>query len=196
MGSKQSRPTIGVLALQGDFLEHISTIETLGYRALTVRTKTDLDKVDGLILPGGESTAIGLQLRDSGLGQAIQQRARTGFPLYGTCAGCILLAKKVDSEFSLKLINITVERNAYGRQIDSFDEPIASTVFPKLRGVFIRAPRILAVGPGVQILATHGSDPVLVQQNNILAGAFHPELTNESTVHKYFIQLVKKQFKH
>lgn len=198
MASKKKfkrKPAVGILALQGDFLEHKRAIEALNHEAREVRTIKDLEQVDGLILPGGESTAIGLQLRESGLGQAIQQRAQQDFPLYGTCAGCILLAKKVDSEFSLQLIDITAERNAYGRQIDSFDEPIQSKVFPKLHGVFIRAPRILRVGHKVQILATHGNDPVLVQENNILAGAFHPELTNESAVHRYFIQLVKDWIK-
>lgn len=167
-------------------------IEQLDYTALAVKTVADLEQVSGLILPGGESTAIGLQLRDTGLSQAIQQRAHGGWPLYGTCAGCILIAKKVDSAFSLHLIDITVHRNAYGRQLDSFIEAIDSKQFPKLRGVFIRAPKIVGVGRGVHILATHGRDPVLVQHNNILAGTFHPELANELSIHRYFIRMIER----
>ncbi len=193
MASKQ--PIIGVLALQGDFSEHLAVIRRLGYLATAVRTKRDCAATDGLIIPGGESTTIGRQLRATAtsLGEFIKQRAQRGYPLFGTCAGCILLAKRVDSPFSLRLIDIEVKRNAYGRQLDSFNTPLRSKIFPKLDGVFIRAPIIQQVGSTVTTLAWNGKQPVLVQQNQILAATFHPELTGDTAVHKYFINLVRHQ---
>lgn len=181
---------IGILALQGDFHEHRAVLERLGYQVIEVRTQADLQHTAGLIMPGGESTAIGLQLHDSGLDEAIRQRALAGWPVYGTCAGAILLAKQVDSEFSLRLMNITMKRNAYGRQLDSFDEPIRSKQFPGLTGAFIRAPIITRIEKNVSVLAWHGQNPVLVQQGNLLAGTFHPELSGNETIHRYWLTLV------
>lgn len=187
-----NQPLIGVLALQGDFLEHLVVLQKLGVKAKLVKTIADAKTTAGLILPGGESTAIGLQLKDNGLGAWIKQAVEKSFyPVYGTCAGAILIAKRVDSAFSLKLLDITVRRNAYGRQLDSFDEPIVSDAFPKLRGVFIRAPRITQLGPGVTSLAKHGRDTILVRQGHILASTFHPELTGDLSVHAYFMDMVK-----
>lgn len=183
---------VGILALQGDFLEHYGAVQRLGASAQLVKTVADAEQTAGLILPGGESTAIGLQLRDNGLGQWLKRAVATKqYPVYGTCAGCILIARQVDSVFSLKLMDITVRRNAYGRQLDSFDEPITSSEFPKLRGVFIRAPRITHVGKTVETLATHGHNKILVRQQHMLAGTFHPELTGDLRVHQYFIDMIK-----
>jgi len=183
---------VGVLALQGDFLEHFLVLHKLNVAAKLVKTIADCKKTDGLILPGGESTAIGLQLRENGLGAWLRTAIiQKKYPVYGTCAGSILLAKRVDSEFSLKVMDITASRNAYGRQLDSFDEPIESILFKGLRGVFIRAPRITQIAKTVEMLATHGHDKILVRQENMLAGTFHPELTGDLRVHKYFFEMVK-----
>lgn len=183
---------IGILALQGDFLEHQQALKQLGVKTKLVKTIAEAEATAGLILPGGESTAIGLQLKDSGLGEwiktAVQNRL---YPIYGTCAGCILIARNVNSNFSLRLMDITVQRNAYGRQLDSFDEPITADQFPKLRGVFIRAPRIVRCGKTVTVLAKHQNDIILARQNHMLAGTFHPELTGDLRVHRYFIDMVK-----
>ncbi len=189
------KPTIGVLALQGDFIEHINTIERIGYKAIPVRTISEAEDTDGLIIPGGESTAIGKLLISTKLDAWIKKHVRTGYPVYGTCAGCILIANQVDSPYTLKLIDITVKRNAYGRQLDSFETPLQFKHFGKteqVNGVFIRAPKISAVSDNTTILIKYNNDPVLVRQDNILAGTFHPELTDSITVHHYFIQMAKE----
>jgi 5'-phosphate synthase pdxT subunit len=173
---------IGVLALQGDFYEHLVALKKLKVDGVPVRTVSDIEKTSSLIIPGGESTTISKLLITSGLKNWIIKHAKTGYPIYGTCAGCIILA-------SLGLIDISVKRNAYGRQQDSFAELIQSKMFPNLSGVFIRAPIITRIGAGVNVLATHNDMPVLVQQNNILAGTFHPELTDKVDVHRYFVTL-------
>ncbi len=175
---------IGVLALQGDFAEHIVALQKLKIPCLEVRTIADIKKTSGLIMPGGESTTIGKLLVSTGLDHWLTTHAKKGYAIYGTCAGAILLAK-------LGLIDITVKRNAYGRQLDSFDEPIQSKTFPKLRGVFIRAPIFTAIGKNVTVLATHDKQPVLVQQGKIMAGSFHPELTENLAVHRYFATLTR-----
>lgn len=178
------KPTIGVLALQGDFAEHLAALRKLKIPYIEVRTIADIKKTTGLIMPGGESTTIGKLLVSTGLDGWLKTHAKKGYAVYGTCAGAILLSK-------LGLINIQVKRNAYGRQLDSFDEPIQSKQFPKLRGVFIRAPIFTAIGKNVTVLATHNKQPVLVQQGKILAGSFHPELTDNLAVHQYFATLAK-----
>lgn len=188
----KTKKTIGVLALQGDFLEHLVALRKLKIPAIEVRTIADIEQTAGLIIPGGESTVIGKLLISTGLNSWIQTQAKTGYAVYGTCAGCILIAKQVDSEYSLKLIDITVKRNAYGRQQDSFDEPVDSSVFKNLSGVFIRAPLIEQVGKGVEVLATHHGQPVLVRQGNILASSFHPELTDNLDVHRYFANMISQ----
>lgn len=182
--------TVGVLALQGDFAEHLAALQKLRVPAITVRTMGDLKQTAGLIIPGGESTTIGKLLRSTGLDTRIQQEVKRGYAVYGTCAGAILIAAQVDSPYSLKLIDIAMKRNAYGRQLDSFDEPIDSRLFKNLRGVFIRAPRIVKVSPTVTVLATHQTTPVLVQQGKLLAGTFHPELSDDLSIHRYFVHLV------
>lgn len=196
MGSKKSKKiVIGVLAIQGDFYEHCQTLKRLGVDYKEVRTLYDLKQTDGLIIPGGESTAIGLALRNNRLKESIQKLAKSSYPIYGTCAGCILIAKEVDSPFAMKLIDITVQRNAYGRQLDSFEAVLQSEYFKPFTGVFIRAPKILSVGEGVKVLLKYHNEPVLVQENNTLAGTFHPELTQSLNVHKYFIEIVKQSLK-
>jgi len=185
-----TKPIIGVLALQGDFSEHIAALQKLKISCIEVRNISDIKKTVGLIMPGGESTTIGKLLRSTGLDTWLKTKIKKGYAVYGTCAGAILLAR-------LGLIDITVKRNAYGRQLDSFDEPIQvktrliASLQKPLHGMFIRAPKITRVGKTVEVLATHEGEPVLVQQGNILAGTFHPELTDDLVVHRYFATLAK-----
>ena len=189
---------IGVLALQGDFALHARALEKCGVEAVEVRKPSELDEVDGLIIPGGESTTL-LKLMDAwDFAPALEKFYGRGRPIFGTCAGLIILAREVESprqprQFSLGLIDVTVERNAYGRQRESFE---ASGVV-KLDGspaalemVFIRAPRIRRVGPGVQVLAEHGGEPVMAREGRVLVATFHPELTDSTAVHRYFCDLV------
>ncbi len=190
------KPAIGVLALQGDFREHEQAIHKLGYPVKRIRTINDTDKIAGLILPGGESTAIGKLLLSTGLASWLKAKKNSRFPVYGTCAGCILIAQHVDSPYTVKLINISVKRNAYGRQLDSFEATLASRYFKQVEACFIRAPKITAAGTNVTTLLAYNNEPVLVQQDNILAGTFHPELTTSLAVHKYFAKIVQQFFNH
>jgi 5'-phosphate synthase pdxT subunit len=182
---------IGVLALQGDFDAHRRTLEKLGASVVLVRKPEQLDEIDGLIIPGGESSAF-LRL----LGEAGFAKLRdfvTHRPVFGTCAGCILLAKQIENpeQVGLGAIDIRVRRNAYGRQIDSFIAQSA-TKLGDIEMVFIRAPKIADVGPNVDVLATEKGDPVLVQQGRVMAATFHPELSEDAAVHKRFLELVQK----
>lgn len=172
---------IGVLALQGDFLEHYNTLKKIKkVQPIYIKKAEDIKNLQGLIIPGGESTTIGKLLKKYKLNTAIKKAVKRGMAVYGTCAGCILIAKKVDSPYSLKLIDIEVKRNAYGRQIDSFKSPF---------GLFIRAPKIIKLlNNKVKILKKYKKEIILVQQNNILAGTFHPELTQDIKIHRYFIK--------
>jgi 5'-phosphate synthase pdxT subunit len=187
--------TIGVLALQGDFAEHLAMLTRIGVDTREVRKAGDLEGVDALIIPGGESTTIGKLMARYGLDEAIRARAKQGMPIYGTCAGLILLAKEIEGSDQprLGLMDIAVIRNAFGRQIESFeaDIPFAPTPEQPVRGVFIRAPIVSRVGAGVQVLSTFEDKIVAVQQGNLLATAFHPELTDDTRVHRYFLSLVK-----
>ncbi|MFP5263300.1 MAG: pyridoxal 5'-phosphate synthase glutaminase subunit PdxT [Blastocatellia bacterium] len=183
---------IGVLAIQGDFAAHKRALSRIGVAAKEVRSPADLGGTDGLIMPGGESTTMLKFLLEEGMGEAVGAFARGGKPVFGTCAGAILLARAVKNpdQPSLALIDIAVERNAYGRQIDSFiGEAEASMGGGPLEAVFIRAPRIVEVGPGVETIASLRGEPVLVRQGNILAATFHPELTHDSRTHKLFIDM-------
>ncbi len=182
---------IGVLALQGDFYEHLACLKQAKFDCCEVKTIADIKQTSGLIIPGGESTTIGKLLITSKLKEWIQTESKKGYPVYGTCAGSILVAKKVDSDFSLRLIDIEIQRNAYGSQLDSFEAYLESTDFEKFKGVFIRAPKIVATGKKVNVLLKHKKDPVLVRQDNILAGTFHPELSKTLAIHKYFAEMVK-----
>ena len=186
---------IGVLALQGAFREHIETLRRLGVEAVEVRLPEQLEGVDGLIIPGGESTAIGKLAAKYGLQESIRQYAQEGKPVYGTCAGMILLSNDVGRDQPLMgVMNVKVERNAFGRQLDSFETgiPIPALGDDPFPGVFIRAPRIESVGQGVEVLAKlSDGTPVAAQQDNMLVTAFHPELTSDLRFHRYFLAMVE-----
>ncbi len=186
---------IGVLALQGDVAEHMRMVEAAGAEAVEVRTVPALETVEGLIIPGGESPTIGKLLTRTGLHEAIPARVRAGMPVYGTCAGMILLASEASGGEPplLRLMDIAVARNAYGRQRESFEAWItAPTIDPEpFRIAFIRAPIVTRVGRGVQVLARYDGDPVLVQQGGLLVSSFHPEITGYPGLHRYFHSLVE-----
>jgi 5'-phosphate synthase pdxT subunit len=188
--------TIGVLALQGDFARHTAALTRCGVRAAEVRKPAELDDVEGLIVPGGESTTLLTLLRAWDFGPAIEAFHASGRPLFGTCAGLILLAREVEHprQPSLGLIDLQVERNAYGRQRESFEvtEPVDFGYGPTaFRMTFIRAPRIRTVGPGVRVLGRHAGDPVLVREGTVLAASFHPELSDDLAVHQYFCAMAR-----
>ena len=190
------RLKIGVLALQGDFSLHAAALARCGAEAVEVRKPEQLADLDGLIMPGGESTTL-LKLMDAwGFVPALEKFHRAGRPIFGTCAGLILLARAVESprQFSLGFIDVDVERNAYGRQRESFEAEGRATLGGRdaaLEMVFIRAPRIRRTGPGVETLARHGGEPVMAREGTVLVATFHPELTNDPTVHAYFCQMVE-----
>lgn len=181
------------MSLQGAVEPHIKALTDCGARAERIRAPEETERLDGLILPGGESTTIGLLMDRFGLMEAVQQRAAEGMPVYGACAGMILMAKQIaDSEQPrLGLMDIRVRRNAYGRQVDSFESPIEMPIlggepFP---GVFIRAPAIESTEPHVRRLAELDGRAVLVQEGNLLASSFHPELSSDRRIHRYFLQM-------
>ncbi len=192
---------IGVLALQGDFAEHLKILEACGYRVAVVRSKQDLESVNALIIPGGESTTI-LKLIDRlGLRDPLTKHITDGMPVFGTCAGAIVLAQRVSDggfggaalktsrEAPLGLLDVTITRNGYGRQVDSFEADLHVQGFQGLvKGIFIRAPVIDEVGTEVETMAAWGDRPVLVRSNNLLASTFHPELAGEHRIHKYFVE--------
>ncbi|MHB1842400.1 MAG: pyridoxal 5'-phosphate synthase glutaminase subunit PdxT [Sulfobacillus sp.] len=178
---------VGVLALQGAFREHIATLARLGVESREVRTVKDLEGVEGLILPGGESTTIGMLMDEYGLIEALRQGE---MPLFGTCAGMIVLAKDIQGSTQprLGLMDMAVDRNHYGRQRESFETEIAVTGLPQgVRGVFIRAPVVTRTGSGVEILARHQGEVVLCAEGRCLAAAFHPELTDDTRLHRMFL---------
>ena len=185
---------IGVLALQGDFKEHLEMLKKCEIDAVEVRLKEDLAKVDGLIIPGGESTTIGNLMSKSGIDNEIIKKYNQGMPIYGTCAGAILLAKEIEGSIQprLGLLDIKITRNSYGRQQDSFEACIDLRNIGKVDGVFIRAPAIKNISKNVDVLGRYENNPVLVQQNNVLASTFHTELTDDIKLHKYFVQMVRK----
>jgi len=192
-GFGANRVKIGILAVQGDFEAHAAMLAQLGAETAEVRTTAHLEGCDGLILPGGESTTQLQFLREEGLANAIGEFAKQGGAIFGTCAGAILLATEVRNprQDSLKLLDMTVLRNAYGRQIAS-DVVSGPTKLKKepLEMVFIRGPIIERAGPGVEVLAEYAGKPALVQRDNIMAATFHPELTDDTTVHEHFLSLV------
>lgn len=183
---------VGVLALQGDFKEHERVLERLDASPVEVRTADDLADVQALVLPGGESTTIGKLARAYDLVQPIRERARGGMPMLGTCAGMIVMAERVlDGEALLGLMDVTVRRNAYGRQVDSFEaDVVVEGIAHPVRGVFIRAPWIEDVGDGVEVLAEHEGRPVVLRQGTLLSASFHPELIGETALHEAFLSLV------
>lgn len=184
---------IGLLAIQGDFEKHKQIIEKLGHSTIEIRTSFELDKTDALIMPGGESTTILKLINQSDLKNALVNYAKSR-PIMGTCAGLILLANDVNElpGSSLKLIDIGVKRNAYGRQRESFIDKISinlnGTSNSEFLGVFIRAPKIIKQGKNIQILGRYKGDPVMVSNGKILVCTFHPELTEDVRIHKYFLE--------
>ena len=188
---------VGILAIQGDFAMHAKMLDAMAAPWVLVKHPADFEAVSGLIMPGGESTTMLKIFALEGMGTAIKEFAAKGKPIYGTCAGAILLAKEVlnPPQEKLGLIDIAIERNAYGRQIDS---SVQAGECPDLADhpvemVFIRAPIIRRVGEGVRVLGRCGNLPVLVEQGNILAGTFHPELTSDPTVHQYFLKKLRDE---
>ena len=179
-------PRIGILAVQGNFREHAAVLRHLGAEPVEVRKPEQLEQLDGLVIPGGESTAIMRLVRLYGLEDAIRGFAR---PVLGTCAGMILLDRE-----HLGLLDVEVARNAYGRQVASFeaDLELAGEEWP-LRGVFIRAPRVVETGPEVEVLAELDGEPVLLRQGRLLVASFHPELTDDTRVHERFLELVEEE---
>jgi pyridoxal 5'-phosphate synthase pdxT subunit len=189
------RLTIGVLAVQGNFREHAAMLRRLGAGVVEVRKPEQLEGLDGLVVPGGESTAIGRLIRLYGLEEAIDRFAQ---PILGTCAGMILLSRDavdaVSDQPFLGAIDLVVRRNGYGRQVRSFEADLElSGEDEPLRGVFIRAPRVEQAGPEVEVLAELDGDPVLLRQGRILVAAFHPELTEDTRVHERFLDLVREE---
>lgn len=187
---------VGVLAVQGDFAEHISTLNRIGVVTHEVRLPSDLDNVDALIIPGGESTTLRKLFDNYALSAPIIERAHRGTPIWGTCAGMIMLARELtdDRPEPLNLMNITVTRNAYGRQIDSFVAPVKCPVLgpDNFNGVFIRAPSVTNISESVEIIGKlDDGSPVALLENNIMATSFHPELTNDTRFHELFCKIVE-----
>lgn len=187
---------IGVLALQGAVTEHIRSIHLAGGEGIPIKKVEELDAIDGLIIPGGESTTIGKLMRKYHFIEAIQQFAADGKPVFGTCAGLIVMAKQIENQEDahLKLMDITVARNAFGRQRESFETDLAiKGIEEAVRAVFIRAPLITNVGPGVDVLSTYNGEIVTARQGNLLVSSFHPELTDDYRLHQYFVDMVKSR---
>lgn len=188
---------VGVLALQGAFEAHQHVLRDLGVETLQVRTPAELELVDALVMPGGESTTMSHLLVTSGLFESIDARLNQGMPVFGTCAGMILLAKGVldgrSDQKSFGAIDIDVKRNAYGRQIDSFETDIEiDGLVEDFHAVFIRAPQIARCGEGVTVLARHGEDIVLARQGSVMVASFHPELTSDTRIHSLFTGLLQE----
>jgi 5'-phosphate synthase pdxT subunit len=190
-----AQPRIGVLAVQGDVDEHRTALEKSGAVSSSVKTAADLAKVAGLIIPGGESTTVIRLLERFGLDQEIKRRVHGGMPLWGTCMGMIVAAHDVAGleQKTLDLIDITVRRNAFGRQIDSaeIDLPVEVLGTKPFPAVFIRAPWIERAGRGVETLASVDGHGVFVRENNVIASSFHPELTRDRRMHEYFVGMVQ-----
>jgi 5'-phosphate synthase pdxT subunit len=193
-----SGPRVGVLALQGDVREHLAALRDAGAESVTVRRRDELETVDGLVLPGGESTTMSHLLRELELLEPLRARLAAGLPAYGACAGMILLASEVRDAgaagreaLPLSAIDITVRRNAFGRQVDSFEGDIAFKGLDEpVHAVFIRAPWVERVGAGVQVLAQAADHPVAVRHGAVLATAFHPEMTGDRRIHRLFVDIV------
>lgn len=187
---------IGVLALQGAVAEHIRMLNKAGAEGVVIKRPEQLEDVDGLIIPGGESTTIGRLMRTYGFIEAIRDYSSKGKPIFGTCAGLIVIAREIDGmeEAHLALMDMKVARNAFGRQRESFevDLPIKG-IEGAIRAVFIRAPIVLEVGSEVEVLAEYNGQIVAARQGHLLASSFHPELTEDERMHAYFLQMVKEQ---
>lgn len=187
---------IGVLALQGAVAEHIRSITLAGAEGVPIKKVEQLEGIDGLIIPGGESTTIGKLMRKYEFMDAIRQFSAEGKPIFGTCAGLIVLAERIqgDEEAHLRLMDITVARNAFGRQRESFETDLSvKGIEETVRAVFIRAPLILEVGAGVEILSTYKDEIVTARQGHLLAASYHPELTDDYRLHQYFVEMVRSR---
>lgn len=195
--ARSKKVRAGVLGLQGDFAEHLATLRRMGVEAVDVRRPEQLDQVDALIIPGGESTTIGKLAAQYGLIPKIRERYAAGMPVWGTCAGAIFIAKDVPQHPHplAELMDIQVERNAFGRQVDSFEQDLDISRIGKepFHAVFIRAPRIARAGPGVEVLARLPDGTVVAaEQGRLLATSFHPELTPDTRLHEHFLSLAAK----
>ncbi len=191
------RPRIGVLAVQGAVSEHEAALADVGARTSRVRDAADLEGLDGLVIPGGESTTFGLVAGESGLLDAVRARVDGGMPVFGTCAGMIMLARGIAGGGAQPLIggmDIVVRRNAFGRQVHSFEADLEVSAIgqPPMRGIFIRAPWIEESGPSVEILADHGGHPVAARDATRIVAAFHPELTDDRRLHRLFVDGVRE----
>jgi len=188
---------IGVLSLQGDVREHLNILNKIGVEGVRVRTRDELEKVSGLIIPGGESTTIGKLLKRFNLLDIIREKIEKGLPVFGTCAGFILLAKEIEPETGqprIGVLNVKIRRNAFGRQIDSHEVDLEIKGFDKpFHAVFIRAPIVEKVGENVEILSRTDRGVVFVRQKNILGASFHPELTEDTRIHEMFIKTIKER---
>ena len=185
-------PTVGVLALQGAFAAHAAILESLGADTLEVRTVEQLESVDALVIPGGESTTMSMLLERSGMLEPLRRRLADGMPAFGTCAGLILLAAEIrdgrDDQHAIGMIDLTVARNGYGRQIDSFESDLDVVGLDgSFHAVFIRAPRVERAGGEVEVLASVDGDPVLCRQGSVLVAGFHPELSDDDRIHRLWL---------
>lgn len=189
--SSGRKPLVGVLALQGDYAAHKASLLEAGAEVAEVRSGEDLAAVQAMVIPGGESTVMASLMERFGFLEEFRNRILSGMPVFGTCAGLILLAARVEkwNRPSLAVLDIDLKRNAYGTQVDSFRTPLETKIpgISEIEAVFIRAPKILSCGPGVEVLASHQGDPVLVRQGSILGASFHPELVPGALVHRWFL---------
>jgi|TARA_Y100000310_G_scaffold53993_1_gene49507 5'-phosphate synthase pdxT subunit len=184
----------GILALQGDVKEHKRVLIKLDVEPIEVKLPQDLEDIDALIIPGGESTTISLLMKKYRLDKAIKEKHKQGMPIYGTCAGAIVLAKNItgNNQAKLGLMDINIKRNDYGRQIDSFETNLSIKDIGNFKGIFIRSPVIKRFHNGTEILSEHKNSPVMLRQNNLLITTFHPELTNDTRVHEYFLNMAQE----
>jgi 5'-phosphate synthase pdxT subunit len=183
---------VGVVAVQGDFEKHLKALHTIGASAVEARVPEDLVGVDRIIIPGGESTTVGLLMERYGLGAAIKEKAAAGMPIWGTCMGMIMMAHDVEGrdQYTLDLLDITVRRNAFGAQVHSFeDEVVVRDMETPVVGVFIRAPIVTRMGSGVEEIARYDDKVVAVRSGNLIGTSFHPELTDDVRMHEWFVSL-------
>lgn len=185
-------PLIGVIAIQGDFEKHVRAVQACGGEAVEIRTPEELRAVDRAIIPGGESTTVGLLMERYGLGEALRDRAAAGMPIWGTCMGMIMMAHEVEGrpQYTLDLLDVSVERNAFGAQVHSFEDEVrVAGMDEPVTAVFIRAPVVTRMGQGVEELARYQDRVVAVRQGNRIGTSFHPELTDDRRMHEWFLRL-------
>ncbi len=189
---------IGVLTLQGGFDKHIESLNDLGVETVKIREASELKGLDGLVIPGGESTTIIRLLKNFGIYEILRDMIKNGLPVFGTCAGMILLSRGIishDNQETLGLMNFKVSRNDYGRQMDSFETELRVKGIGEdlIQAVFIRAPRITEISSSIEVLSEYNGSPVIVRENNMLAASFHPELTDDRRIHSLFISMIKNK---